>query len=103
MSRSLCRLLTIGILSLVLNACSTTTGSINTPIGKIQLGMYADDVEDILGPGNVIGAERNEGEFVTQTLSYPANDGRTYVVYYVNDVVRRWELKDGSSSMSRAQ
>lgn len=103
MARRLCQLLTIGMLSFVINACSTTTGAINTPIGKVQLGMYSDEVEDILGPGNVIGEKRNEGEFSTQTMSYPASDGRVYLVYYVNDIVRRWELKDRVSSVSQTR
>lgn len=96
------RIATIGLLSFVLSACSTSTGTINSPIGKIQIGMYMDEVEDILGSGTVE-AESEGGDFFTQTLSYPAKDGRRYVVYYVNDVVRRWELKDQASSMSQAQ
>ncbi|MGD8415187.1 MAG: hypothetical protein PVF33_13190 [Candidatus Latescibacterota bacterium] len=97
------RIVTIGLLSFVFSACSTSTGTINTPIGKIQIGMYKDDVQDILGSGTVIDEATSEGTFITQTLSYPAQDGRTYVVYYVNDVVRRWELKDQASTMSQAQ
>jgi hypothetical protein len=97
------RIATIGLLSFVFSACSTSTGTINSPIGKIQIGMYKDDVQDILGNGTVLEPETSEGAFITQTLSYPAEDGRTYVVYYVDDVVRRWELRDRASTMSQAQ
>ena len=86
-----------------LSACSTSTGLINTPIGKIQLGMYIEDVGDILGEGSVLVPERAEGEFLVQTRVYPAQDGRRFVVYYVNDIVRRWELQDRPSTAAEAR
>lgn len=103
MRQRLCRLLALGILSVTLAACSTSTGMINTPIGKIQLGMYIDEVEDILGQGSIVEPERSDGTYTTQTRSYPSGDGRRYVVYYVNDVVRRWELQDQASAASQSQ
>jgi len=93
----------IGFMALGLSACSTSTGTINSPIGLIQLGMYIDDVDEILGPAMVVSEERLKGEFLVQTLAYPSDDGRTYVVYYVNDVVRRWELKERAPTVSTAQ
>ena len=95
------RMIAIGMLSVALSACSTTTGTINTPIGKIQLGMYIDDVTDVLGEGSVVVAERSEGQFLVQTRAYPNDDGRTFVVYFVNDVVRRWELTDRPPTASQ--
>jgi hypothetical protein len=97
------RIVAVGLLAIGLSACSTSTGTINTPIGKIQLGMYLDEVEDILGPGTVVVPGREQGTFIVETLSYPSGDGRTYVVYYVNEVVRRWELKDQASTASQSQ
>ena len=97
------QIVSIGLLSIALSACSTSTGTINTPIGKIQIGMYIDDVESVLGNGTVVEAGQAEGEWVVQTKRYPSDDGRTYVVYYVNDIVRRWELKETASSASQSQ
>jgi hypothetical protein len=97
------RLLSIALLAVLLSACSTSTGTINTPIGKIQLGMYIEDVEDVLGPGTVLESERLEGEFRVQRKGYASADGRTYVVYYVDDIVRRWELREDSASAEQTQ
>ena len=97
------RIATIGLLSFAISACSTTTGTINTPVGKIQIGMYMEDVEDILGQGTILGSEQVTGENDTQLIQYPTTDGRRYVVYYVNEVVRRWELKDSTTGVSQAQ
>ncbi len=97
------RLVVIGIIAIGLSACSTSTSTINSPIGIIQLGMYLDDVQDILGEGVVVDSEKLKGEFLVQTRAYPSNDGRTYVVYYVDDVVRRWELKERVPTASTAQ
>lgn len=103
MSLDFHRVLAIALLSTVLTACSTSTGTINTPIGKIQLGMYIDDVEEVLGAGTVVETGQAEGEWVVLTKRYPSDDGRSYVVYYVNEVVRRWELKEITSSASQTQ
>ena len=97
------RIVAIIIMAGGLSACSTSTGQINTPIGKIQLGMYIDDVEDMLGPGSVVTAENSRGTNVIETRAYRAQDGRTYVVYYVNEVVRRWELKEQAPTASTTQ
>ena len=97
------RLLGIVLLAILLSACSTSTGTINAPIGKIQLGMFIEDVEEVLGPGTIVEAERMEGEFAVVTKRYPSADGRSYVVYYVNEVVRRWELKDQASASAIGQ
>jgi hypothetical protein len=88
------RIVAIGLLVMVLSGCSTSTGTINTPIGAIQIGMYLDEVQDVLGQGSVLEQPRTQGAFVIETHTYPSNDGRTYVVYYVDEVVRRWELKE---------
>ena len=97
------RLFVFGLLSISLSACATSTGTFNTPIGAIQLGMYVDEVEDILGQGSVVEAQRKEGSYTIETRSYASGDGRRYVVYYVNDIVRRWELKDQAPATSQSQ
>ena len=93
----------IGFMAVGLSACSTSTGTINSPIGIIQLGMYIEDVQEILGEGVAVDPEKLVGEIRIQTRSYPSNDGRTYVVYYVDDVIRRWELKEQAPTASTAQ
>lgn len=97
------RIVAIGVLAIGLSACSTSTGTINSPIGLIQLGMDIEDVEDILGEGVAVEAESAKGQYLVQTRAYPSNDGRTYVVYYVDDVIRRWELTDQAPTASTAQ
>ena len=97
------RIVPIGVLAVGLSACSTSTGTINSPIGTIQIGMFIDDVQEILGVGTVVEPLEARGEFTVETRAYPSNDGRSYVVYYVNDIVRRWELKEKAPTMSTAQ
>ncbi len=93
----------IGFMAVGLSACSTSTGTINTPIGQIQLGMYLDDVHEFLGDGMVVEPLKTRGENTVETRAYPSDDGRTYIVYYVNDVVRRWELKAQAPAVSTGQ
>ncbi len=54
MRLELSRMVTMAFMVFAFSACSTSTGTYNTPIGTIQLGMHIEDIRDILGEGTVV-------------------------------------------------
>ncbi len=100
---SLCvrHLIGLVLMSTTLVACSTSVGTINTPIGELQLGMELEEVGDILGAGTVVKPLEVRGKYSTEMRSYPKSDGRIYLVHYVDNIVRRWELRDRVTTESQ--
>lgn len=103
MRLELSRMVTMAFMVFAFSACSTSTGTYNTPIGTIQLGMHIEDIRDILGEGTVVEPLEERGVYTLETRAYPARDGRSYVVYFVNDIVRRWELKERVPTASTSE
>ncbi len=97
------RILGIFIVAFSLSACRTSTGLINQPIGLIQLGMEIEEVSDVLGEGDLVKSDATGGRFLIETRAYPSRDGRVYVIYFVDDVVRRWELVDRAPTARQSE
>ncbi len=66
---------------------------VTEPVGRVQLGMTVDEVAQVLGSGQVVEPAPTGTPHAMEVREYPADNGRTYVVRFVDGIVRRWELR----------
>jgi len=66
---------------------------ITEPVGRVQLGMTVEEVTQVLGSGQVVEPAASGAPHAMEVREYPADDGRIYVVRFVDGLVRRWELR----------
>ena len=66
---------------------------ITEPVGRVQLGMTVEEVTQVLGSGQVVEPAPSGMPHAMEVREYTSDDGRIYVVRFVDGLVRRWELR----------